>query len=417
MVYGKKVLFYAVLFCMLCACTGRGVFAQEAADQLVLPKEFRAMDTPNDGGKMITLSWSVSPSEPEKDSDKKLEYTIHISKNREGPFTKAAAVDSKANFQSDAPREFGFSKENKGFHYVNITDVKPGEKIEDGVEYYFKLSMASDGATAEFPDVVSAVSKPNWFSFNRMNNLILMIVLSILIMWFIGHARRNPDLFIRKIAGLDAVDEAIGRATEMGKPVFYLTGLAGMASVATIASTNILGRVARRVAKHDTQLKVPSVDPIVMSVCQEVVKEAYTSVGRPDAYRDDSVFYIAAEQFSFTAAVDGMMMREKPATNLMLGYFYAESLLLAEAGAQVGAIQIAGTDALPQLPFFVTTCDYTLIGEELYAASAYLSREPLLLGSLKGQDIIKMIIIAVIVIGSILAACGLMTISNILTPF
>ncbi len=78
------------------------------------------------------------------------------------------------------------------------------------------------------------------------------------------------------------------------------------------------------------------------------------------------------------------MVREKPAAIFLLGYYYAEALMLAETGFSVGAIQIAGTDAQAQLPFFITTCDYTLIGEELYAASAYLSREPMLLGSLKG---------------------------------
>ncbi len=52
------------------------------------------------------------------------------------------------------------------------------------------------------------------------------------------------------------------------------------------------------------------------------------------------------------------------------GYFYAESLLMAETSYNVGAINIAGTTAVTQLPFFIVSCDYTLIGEELYAASA-----------------------------------------------
>ena len=68
------------------------------------------------------------------------------------------------------------------------------------------------------------------------------------------------------------------------------------------------------------------------------------------------------------------------------GLFYAESLILAETGNSVGAIQIAGTSEAAQLPFFVAACDYTLIGEELFAASAYLTGEPQQLGSLKGQD-------------------------------
>ena len=112
------------------------------------------------------------------------------------------------------------------------------------------------------------------------------------------------------------------------------------------------------------------------------------------------------------------MVRQRPATILYMGMFYAESLVLAETGASIGAIQIAGTDAVTQLPFFITSCDYTLIGEELYAASAYLSREPILLGGLKGQDTVKFIagvflIVAVVV--ATLAATGVIE-TNFMAP-
>lgn len=99
------------------------------------------------------------------------------------------------------------------------------------------------------------------------------------------------------------------------------------------------------------------------------------------------VYYLTDDQFGYAAAIDGMVVRQKPATIFYQGAFYAESLILAETGNSIGAIQIAGTAMPAQLPFFVAACDYTLIGEELFAASAYLSREPKLLGSLKGQDI------------------------------
>jgi hypothetical protein len=142
--------------------------------------------------------------------------------------------------------------------------------------------------------------------------------------------------------------------------------------------------------------------PVVLTVAQEVVREGYVDRGRPDAYREDKIFFVTDDQFAYTAATCGIMMREKPAANFFMGGYYAESLLLAETGAASGAIQIAGTDSLPQLPFFITTCDYTLIGEELFAASAYLSREPMLLGSLKGQDVGKALIMLLILVQSLL---------------
>jgi hypothetical protein len=107
--------------------------------------------------------------------------------------------------------------------------------------------------------------------------------------------------------------------------------------------------------------------------------------------------------------VDGIMLRRKPAANFFMGSYFAESLLLTETGASTGAIQIAGTDSDHQLPFFVTTCDYTLIGEELYAASAYLSKEPIQVGTLRGQDLGKAFILGVIGIGTVLATLAVVT--------
>ena len=68
----------------------------------------------------------------------------------------------------------------------------------------------------------------------------------------------------------------------------------------------------------------------------------------------------------------------------------------------------AATDAEHQLPFFITTCDYTLIGEELYAASAYLSRKPELVGSLRAQDVGKLLIMLLIVLGTLLVTLGVL---------
>jgi len=244
------------------------------------------------------------------------------------------------------------------------------------------------------------------FNIARLNILIALIIYGALLIWFIYHARKGKQLFIRKISGLDALDEAVGRATEMGKPILYVPGLATIDVISTIASMNILSQVAKKTAQYNTTLLVPNRDPVVYTVAREVVKEAYTDAGRPDAFNPDNVYFLTQDQFGYTSAVCGTMVRDKPATNLFIGYFWAESLVLAETGATTGAIQIAGTDSIFQLPFFIVACDYTLIGEELYAASAYLSREPLLLGSLKGQDWGKMIILVVLLLSSILALLG-----------
>jgi hypothetical protein len=168
----------------------------------------------------------------------------------------------------------------------------------------------------------------------------------------------------------------------------------------------------KKAAEYDTKILVPVRDYIVLPIAQEIVKEAHYEAGRPDTYDKQSVFFITTAQFAFVAGVNGVMIREKTATNFYMGMFFAESLIMTETGSVTGAIQIAGTDAVTQIPFFITTCDYTLIGEELYAASAYLAREPLMLGTLKAQDYTKFLILVFIIAGSVLSTLHLTFLIN-----
>ena len=223
-----------------------------------------------------------------------------------------------------------------------------------------------------------------------------VIIISITILYYIDRARSGEEIYLRTIPGLKAIEEAVGRATEMGKSVLFVPGISDLDQVETITGLNILGHVAEHTAKYETSLNVPVSKSIVMEAGREVCKEAYLRAGRPDLYYDDMVHYVTEEQFAYTAGVTGIMERDKPAACFYLGKFYAESLILAEAGNSIGALQIAGTGSYSQIPFFVTACDYTLIGEEFFVASAYLSNKPELIGSIKGQDIAKLLVMIAI---------------------
>ena len=219
-----------------------------------------------------------------------------------------------------------------------------------------------------------------------------IILVSITIYYYIDRASSGKEIYLRKIPGLKALEEAVGRATEMGKSVLFVPGIMDLDQVETVTGLNLLGHVAEYTAKYETALNVPVSRSIVMEAGREICKESYLKSGRPDLYYDDMVHYISDEQFAYAAGVNGIMEREKPAACFYLGKFYAESLILAETGNSIGAIQIAGTGSPSQIPFFVTACDYTLIGEEFFTASAYLSNKPELVGSIKGQDIVKLLV-------------------------
>ena len=211
---------------------------------------------------------------------------------------------------------------------------------------------------------------------------------------------------IRRLAGLDAIEEAIGRATEMGAPVHYTPGIGGI-DAQLFASFEILSYVTEMTAKYNTEIIVTIRTATVFPLAQESVRQGYMAAGRPDMFQEETVQFLSSEQFAYAAAVLGIMNRRKVAANLMFGVFLAESLLLAEAGSQIGAIQVAGTASMTQLPFFVAACDYTLLGEEIYAAGAYLSQDKIKVGSIGAQDIAKAICMFIVLVGSLLATADM----------
>lgn len=215
-------------------------------------------------------------------------------------------------------------------------------------------------------------------------------------------ARRGKSFYVRPIAGLLAMEEAVGRATEMGKPMLFVPGIEDIKEIDTVAGLMILSSVAKMAAEYDTPLEVPTARTLVMTAAREAVHAAALAAGRPDYFNEERIHYVTEEQFGYVASVCGWMNRDKPAACFYLGKFFAESLILAETGNSVGAIQIAGTAETTQLPFFVAACDYTLLGEELFAASAYLSGEPAQLGMLKGQDLGKLAAMLMILVGSLM---------------
>lgn len=249
----------------------------------------------------------------------------------------------------------------------------------------------------------------SFYETKRTNLLLILLLVGGAIVFYTVRATRGINYTIRKIPGIDAIEEAVGRATEMGKPVLYIAGIQDLDNVQTVAGLTILSSVAGKIAQYGAQLEMPTSRSLVMTTGRETVKEAYSAAGRPDAYNDDMIYYVTDEQFGFVAYVDGFMVRKKPATCIYMGAFYAESLILAETGHSVGAIQIAGTAQPTQLPFFVAACDYTLIGEELFAASAYLSQDPKLLGSLRGQDFGKAFAMIFILLGSLIATVSVLS--------
>ncbi len=254
----------------------------------------------------------------------------------------------------------------------------------------------------------------------RALGLLVLISLVLAMYWRMQQAKKGPLPDVRPIPGLDALSEAVGRATELGRPVHYSTGIGALDNEfapQTLAGLGMLQHVSKLCAEYDTKIINTVCNAVVFPVAQEMVKAGLSEAGKPELWTEDMCRYLSQEQFAYAAGAMGTMQREKVAANIMIGAFYAEALLLAEAGFQAGAIQVGSTARMYQLAFFVIVCDYCLIGEEMFAASAYVTRDAERLGCLAGQDLGKIVSAALVGVGAILATLNINVLTQFLTQY
>ncbi len=359
------------------------------------PDNVKAKDHSFDGGDKIDVSFKLSLSDVADEKKTRVAgYVIQRAGEYGGKYEDVLRVKAeKKEYRS-------------GRMKVEI------EKCERGEPYFFRVrAFNAKGEKSTYAETTEKViATREWFAIGRAAMAVFTFVICGAVIWYILHARSGKKFTIRKIAGLEAFDEAVGRATEMGRSCLFIPGVQDMNDIQTITGLTILSRVAQVAAEYGAKIEVPTSRSLVMTTAQETVESAFLAAGKPDEYNADDVYYVTDEQFGYVAYLAGMMVREKPAACFYMGSFFAESLILAETGNAIGAIQIAGTAQPAQLPFFVAACDYTLIGEEFFAASAILSKDPIQLGSLKGQDVGKLVAAALLIIG-----CALWSAGNVLT--
>ena len=223
----------------------------------------------------------------------------------------------------------------------------------------------------------------------------------------------KKEIWIRRLPALDFIEEAVGRAAEMGRPVVcqgFGSGSSGMqSSIAPqiMAGLAVLGHAARICARHGTMIIATMRSSSVVPVADEVLRTSYRLEGKLDEYlvnREEHLPWLQTQ-----ASMVALILREKPATGILIGAFWHESVQVAEAFGSVGAVQIGGTGRLYQIPFFAAVCDMNLIGEEIYAVGAYINQTPQMLASMATQDYFKIAGIVFILLGTILATLGMAT--------
>jgi len=229
-------------------------------------------------------------------------------------------------------------------------------------------------------------------------------LLFVLTLVYISYAKRGKIPKVRRLPALDAIDESVGRAAEMGRPIVFSSGWGGGGLYSDkgpshMAGISVLDYAARVAARTGAKLIAALGWPELVPITEDTMRQAYLAEGKPEAYDPSDVRFVSSWQQAYAMGYMGLLLKEKAAANIYIGTSWAEVLNIIETGSVIGAVQIGGLVDVRNLPMMVAVCDYSLIGGELFAASAYLNKEPTMLATVGTGDAWKVISIIAIVVG------------------
>ena len=263
------------------------------------PTDFRAEDVPGDAGTGIDLFWTLSPDDEENTKPRKvLRYVISrkIADNKESKYENIGEPTYRVNTFRDS-------------------------NCETDVPYLYRIEAVGQENVKSSPVVISepVIASLQWFNLQRSWFAIFVFLICGSVVLFIEMARKGKKLKVRKIAGLEAITDAVGRATEMGRSCLFVPGIQDINDIQTVAGITVLAQVAETTADYRAHLEVPTSRSLVMTTARDTVEAAYLAAGRPDEYNEDDIFYITDEQFGYVASVTGKMVRDKPAACFLHG--------------------------------------------------------------------------------------------------
>lgn len=249
----------------------------------------------------------------------------------------------------------------------------------------------------------------------RYADLTFLMVFGILVALYIYRGRRGKMPSIRRLPAIDAIDELVGRAAEMGRPVLFVADgfLTTIEAPQVIASFTVLDYLAHLTAKIGARFLVSIAKATHIPLVTDIVREAYRAEGKSDEYSEENLRFFG-EGYANTMPTMGLISREKPASFIILGAWQNPALTLLESSVREGCLSIGGTANTHQLPWMVLTATYTLISEELFVAGAYLSEDPVSVGTVGAGDVGRYISIGLIAIGIVLETLGVTWLGNMI---
>ncbi len=208
--------------------------------------------------------------------------------------------------------------------------------------------------------------------------------------------KRKSPINFRDIPALARLYRTLGLSIEDGTRLHISLGSGGLLDArggSALAGLAMLRHIAERTSVSDKPVVASAGDPAIGLLAQDTLQSGYHAANVDDLYVPTSGRVTGLSPFSYAAGAMNISQNENVSANIMIGHFGAEAALLADAADRANVTLIGASDDLAgQAALFASTQD-ALIGEELFAAGAYLGAGVSHRASLTLQDLLRWLVI------------------------
>ncbi len=242
-----------------------------------------------------------------------------------------------------------------------------------------------------------------------MTALIVFLAAALLLLIFTLMRRRSPAVF-RRIEAYERLNRAVGLAVEGGTRLHVSIGRGNLFTArggSALAGLAMLRRLSERTSLSDHPPVVTSGDASLAILSQDTLQSGYRAAGAEDQYRFTTGRLTGLTPFAFAAGTLPVMRDENVSANVVIGDLGSEAALIAEAADSQETDLIAASDNLSAQSVLYAASQEPLIGEELFAAGAYLGAGASHDASLQTQDVLRWLVILAILGGAALKLLGI----------
>jgi hypothetical protein len=245
------------------------------------------------------------------------------------------------------------------------------------------------------------------------NILALLFILAGLglILFFFFSAPTREKMGLRSIQAFAHFRRQVDLAVEAGKRLHISLGRGSLNDLqggAALIGLTILDQCARAASNSDRPSVTTSGDGVVTILSQDTLQTTYRSLAAEERYDPTNARMTGLTPLAYAAGAMPAIHDEYVTANILAGHFGTEVALLTEAGERSQSLTVAGSDSIPAQAVLYATADEPLLGEELYAAGAYLGGGAIYTASVRMQDILRWVLVAAIMIGAVLKLLGIL---------